>query len=152
MDHTWTLNREHDGIEDDSSRRPDGGRGKRRSPVSTGEEDRLFHVGEEACAESCWEVGESDANCFRARIFARPTPRICQVPKNAKLVAKLLEAIFFFICQKMKDAKLLEMLGGILFGPSVQFSFGTLLAGQLMNKNVCLKILDRYLGGPQIWT
>ena len=52
----------------------------------------------------------------------------------------------------MKDAKLLEMLGGILFGPSVQFSFGTLLAGQLVNKNVCLKILDRYLGGPQIWT
>ena len=50
------------------------------------------------------------------------------------------------------DAKLLEMLGGILFGPSVQFSFGTLLAGQLVNKNVCLKILDRYLGGPQIWT
>ena len=75
-------------------------REKKTASVSAGEEDRLFHAGEEACTESCGEVGESDANCFRARIFARPTPRICQVPKNAKLVAKLLEAIFFSFAKK----------------------------------------------------
>ena len=55
-----------------------------------------------------------------------------------------LKAKFYQFC--------LNLVGGIRFGPLVQFSFGTLLAGQLMNKNVCLKILDRYLGGPQIWT
>ena len=75
-------------------------REKKTASVSAGEEDRLFHAGEEACAESRGEVGESDANCFRARIFARPTPRICQVPKNAKLVAKLLEAVFFSFAKK----------------------------------------------------
>jgi len=155
MDHTWTLNREHGGVEDDSSRRPDGvlrGRGKRRPRLFLREKKTDCFTREKKPAPRVAERSERAMPIVSARIFARPTPRICQVPKNAKLVVKLLEAVFFFISQKMKDAKLLEMLGGIRFGPSVQFSFGTLLAGQLMNKNVCLKILDRYLGAPQIWT
>jgi len=42
---------------------------------------------------------------FRARIFARGGGEIGQVPKLAKLDAKLLEAFFFLICQKKMDAK-----------------------------------------------
>ena len=51
---------------------------------------------------------------FRARIYARRRGRICQVPKNAKLVAKLLEAIFSYFVKfsRMPTSfrKFLEML------------------------------------------
>ena len=45
-------------------------------------------------------------SCFRAGIYARRRGRICQLPKNAKLVAKLLEAVFFHLPKKKKYAKL----------------------------------------------
>jgi len=39
-------------------------------------------------------------SCFRARIYARGRGSICKVAKNAKLIAKLLEAVFSSFAKK----------------------------------------------------
>ena len=55
---------------------------------------------------------------FRARIYARRRGRICQVPKNSKLVGKLLEAIYFYFVKFSRIptsfSKLLEILNAKL--------------------------------------
>ena len=91
----------HGGVEDDSSRRPEETSSRAREKEPDG--SRAPRVVETAMPKH-----------FRARIYACRRGRICQVPKNAKLVVKLLDAIFSCFAKNFRMpisfSKLLEIL------------------------------------------